>query len=299
MSYLSPKFAAAWAFVRACCILCFGMLALAAPTAIAAESPAQKLLRDARTALDSHRSVTAKIHQQIDLYGQQLIGNGVYRQGPPASHWMLLDLKFKAGVEDWIVQERCDGETHWRCHAVGKVRTELTRVDITRLRSARDDWQAAHGDASLLGLGGLPKLLGALDQAFEFKTIAKATRERQPVYALRGEWRPERLAKWLPDQSGAIAAGRPVDLSKLPQPIPDHVYVLLGRDDLFPCRIEYVRDAPSATGGSRTLVAMNFDPVVFDEPVEASEFVFDPGPWPVIDNTEVYLKQLEPAPSRP
>src|SRR5258708_32344674 len=106
MSYHYPSFAAAWAFARRCGTLGLGMLALAAPLAIAAESPAQKLLRDARTALDSHRSVSAKIHQQIDLYGQQLIGNGVYRQGPPESQWMLLDLKIKVGADDWIVQER-------------------------------------------------------------------------------------------------------------------------------------------------------------------------------------------------
>jgi hypothetical protein len=41
------------------------------------------------------------------------------------------------------------------------------------------------------------------------------------------------------------------------------------------------------------MVAMNLDPVVFDEPVQAGEFVFDPGARPVVDYTEVYLNQLD------
>ena len=209
---------------------------------------------------------------------------------------MLLDLKLKMGHQNWIVQERCDGDTHWQCHTVGETRVDVTRVDLTRLRKAGhdgqagDDGQAANGRAPRLGLGGLPKLLGALDQAFEFKTLANATRARQPVYALRGEWRADRLAKWLPEQKDAIVAGRPVDLRKLPPPIPDHVFVLLGRDDLFPYRIEYGRDDPKAPGGSRTMVAINLDEVVFDEPVDASEFVFEPGDAPVLDRTEMHLQ---------
>ncbi|HUY33100.1 MAG TPA: hypothetical protein VMV69_09985 [Pirellulales bacterium] len=292
MSYLSPRFAAAGALGRWRGLLGLAILVLAACKARAEESAAHKLLRDARTALDSHQWVSAKIHQQIDLYEQQLIGNGTYRQGPPESHWMLLDLKVKMGGTNWFVQERCDGESHWQIRTQGATRTELSRIDITRLRKARDDWQAAHGNAPHLGLGGLPKLLGALDQAFEFKTVSNATLARQPVYALRGQWRPERLAKWLPEQKDAIVAGRPVDLRQLPPPIPDHVFVLLGRDDLFPYRIEYGRDDSPIAGKSRILVAMNLDEVAFDEPVEAREFMFDPGAAPVIDLTEIYLQKL-------
>jgi len=269
------------------------MLALAAPEAPAAETAAQKLLREALIALESHRSVSAKIHQEIDLFGQQLIGNGIYRQGPPESRWMLLDLKIKVDENDWTIQQRCDGETYWQCRSVGGERTEVSRVDIARLRNRREAWQAQWGQTSLLGMGGLPKLLVALDQAFEFKTVANATFERQPVYALRGEWRLDRLARWLPDQKDAIVAGQPANLTKLPAPIPDHVFVLLGRDDLFPCRIKYGRDAPNVNGESRTVVAMNFDSVVFDQPVDAGEFKFDPGTTPVADYTETYLNQLE------
>ena len=39
-----------------------------------------------------------------------------------------------------------------------------------------------------LGIGGLPKLFEAMNQAFRFTEVAPATLEKQPVYRLRGEF---------------------------------------------------------------------------------------------------------------
>jgi hypothetical protein len=266
--------------------------ALVASAAFGDESQGQMRLRQACDALERHESVFAKMHLEIDLFDQQLIGHGVYRQGPPETDWMSLDLQLQMGNQQSVVQQRCDGDSFWRCDSVDNIRVGLSRVDMARLRNARDDGRASTGAVPQLGLGGLPRLLNSLDQAFEFSKETSQVRGEQRVYALRGQWRAEWLAKWVPEQKAAIAAGKPVDLGKLPAPLPDHVVVRLGVDDLFPYRIEYGREDPKAPTRPHTLVAMEFEGVVFDGPVERGEFVFEPGSTPVVDETDLYLLRL-------
>jgi hypothetical protein len=287
MAYAYPSLPVARAFALCGRVFQGGVVALASLAALAQESPGQARLREAQEALARHRSVFAKMHIQIDLYDQQTIGNGEYRQGPPETRWMAFDVRLKTNNQLSIVQQRCDGNSFWRCDSVDDVRLRVSRIDMARLGSARDEGRA--GGVPQLGLGGLPKLLHSLDTAFEFNKVRNEKRGRQRVYALRGQWRPDWLMKWLPDQKAAIAAGKPVDLAKLPPPLPDHVVVRLGVDDLFPYRIEYGRDDPKAPDQSRTLAAIDFEGVAFDGPVERSAFEFEPGKTPVIDETDAYL----------
>lgn len=258
----------------------------------AADAQARRLLTRAGEALARRKSVTANLSQTIRLYGQELLGRGSYIQGPAASRWLLLDLKIKTNEFDAFVQQRCDGESMWTLRSADGL-PSLTRVDVRRVAERR----AAQPSAAvpLIGVGGLAELLLALERSFEFDAVheAKLTRasETLAVYALRGRWRPAMLARWLPEQKAALEAGKPADLSKLPPMLPDRVFVLLGRDDLFLYRVEYVREA-SGKGppkGDGPFVSLNLDNVIFDQPVDRRQFVFERGTLPAIDETEAYL----------
>lgn len=265
-----------------------------------ADSQARRLLVRAGEALARRKSVSATVSQSIRLYGQELLGRGNYLQGPVASRWLLLDLTIKMKEsEDAVVQQRCDGQTLWTLRSVDAIPT-LTRVDAQRVIERR----AAQPGAGLpmIGVGGLAELLLALERSFEFDAVheAKLTRpsETLAVYALSGRWRPAMLARWLPEQKAAIDAGKPADLSKLPAMLPDRVFVLLGRDDLFLYRVEYVRET-SAKGrrkGDGPFVSLNLGDVVFDEPVDRRQFVFERGTLPAVDQTEAYLAREQPSP---
>jgi hypothetical protein len=114
------------------------------------------------------------------------------------------------------------------------------------------------------------------------------------VHALRGQWKAEHLARWLPDQRARIEEGKPALLDKLPPALPDHVVLLLGRDDLFPYRIEYRRTATEATEAGETdpiLVAIDLYDVRFDQPLDERLFEFEPGPMPWTDETDRYLRE--------
>lgn len=290
----SSGFAAAW--------FC-GLLLVLPP--VQAQSPGQsadaqarRLLVRAREALARRKSVSATVSQTIRLYGQELLGRGSYLQGPVASRWLLLDLtiKMKESAEA-VVQQRCDGQSLWTLRSVDAL-PSLTRVDVQRVAERRVvEGGAAQSGAGvpMIGVGGLAEMLLALERSFEFDAVheAKLTRpsETLAVYALSGRWRPAMLARWLPEQKATIESGKPADLGKLPPMLPDRVFVLLGRDDLFLYRVEYVREASGKgrSKGDGPFVSLNLGDVVFDEPVDRRQFVFERGTLPAIDQTDAYL----------
>lgn len=266
---------------------------------LTADAQARRLLARAGSALSRRKSVAANLSQTIRLYGQELIARGSYLQGPTASRWLSLDLKIKTEPTDAFVQQRCDGQSLWTLRTVDGLPT-LTKVDVPRVAERRATQSGM--PMPTVGVGGLAELLLGLERCFEYDAVHEAKLTRGPetlqVYALSGRWRPAMLVHWLPDQRTAIESGQPADLSKLPPMLPDRVFVLLGRDDLFLYRVEYVRE--TAGRKSRTdggpFVSLNLDQVEFDQPVDASQFVFERGAVPAADATEVYLSRLPPTP---
>lgn len=251
-----------------------------------------QLIQRAMARLARHRSITAHLSEKIHLYGQEMTASGSYVEGPPERHWLQMDLTVKVGPHDDFAQQRCDGSYLWSLRSIDGI-PALSRVDVERVIQARQENPQVFPPT--LGLGGLTDLLLALDRAFVFDSVREANLPREggalAVYAVRGHWRPKRLVQWLPEQKAAIDDGKPADLSHLPEMLPDHVFVLLGRDNLFPYRIEYRREArpKRAVAGERCYVSFDFVDVVFNRAVEERQFKFAEGTYPVFDDTEGYL----------
>ena len=102
------------------------------------------------------------------------------------------------------------------------------------------------------------------------------------------------LARILPEQKKLIESAEPIDLSKLPEHLPNQVLLLLGEDDLFPYRIEYRRtvDPDAASPSSRPVVTMQLFEVVTDAPIPPHRFHYNPGEMEYEDETEQFLKSL-------
>jgi hypothetical protein len=262
------------------------------PASSAADPHGPLLIQRAIAQLAKHRSITAHLSEKIQLYGQEMIASGSYVQGPPERHWVRMDLTVKVGPHDDFAQQRCDGDYLWLLRSIDGI-PALSRVEVERVIEARR--KTPRVVSPTLGIGGLADLLVTLDRAFIFDSVREANLGRQngaiPVYAVRGRWRPDRLAHWLPDQKAALDEGRPADLTRLPDMLPDQVYLLLGRDNLFPYRIEYRRETPPkrAVAGDRCFVSFDFVDVVFDRPVEQRQFTFEQGTYPFTDDTKGYL----------
>lgn len=254
---------------------------------------AEQLWRRALAAIEQHASVQCKLYQEVQMYDQHLLGHGAYLQGPPGYYWSSLELALKTGGEfDAIIKQRCDGNRLWIFRSMDGL-PRLSCVDVKRVlaaaRAAGRERTAVPG----LGIGGLPKLFDAIDQGFVFTSVRQQQLEKKPVFVLRAEWKPAQLLRWLPDEKQAIESGGRVDLGKLPPPVPDHLLIYLGAADLFPRRIEYRRASANAQNANKEiLLLLSFSKIAFDRPVDRRSFVFDPGPMPMTDETDSYIRNL-------
>ena len=86
-------------------------------------------------------------------------------------------------------------------------------------------------------------------------------------------------------------------MSKLPPQLPDRVFLLVGRDDLFPYHIDFRRSRAEGQGGrpkseSESLVTMELFEVQFGAPIDPTAFVCRPGDIEIQDWTDDYLAKI-------
>jgi hypothetical protein len=278
-----------------------------AESAPARPNQGELLLRRSRAALARHKTIRAKLHQRIRLYGQEMVGAGIFVQGPLERNLLQLDLNIKVAGQDSYLQQRCDGRYYWLQKFVEGVPV-LTRVDVKRVEAARAAL-AAHGETisgvnanhpggggslPMLSFGGIAYLIDQLNAWCIFAKVFEGRlpgTNQSPVLVLEGTWRPQRLLVWLPEQKAAVEKGAPIDLGKLPAMIPDRIVVSLGRDDLFPRRIEYrvSEGRPGAKAEQGPLVQLHFEDVQFDQPADPRQFQFGSSVVSPIDDTDGYL----------
>jgi hypothetical protein len=250
------------------------------------------------------------MRHRVDLFGRRLVGAGSYMEQRTAEGLRFrLELKIQLGDEVSTLLQVCDGRYVWRyvrLHDHG----ELTRWDVVRILQSLeeagqldrlqriDDWP---------GLGGLSSLLRGLHAAFDFPTaepvqlVGKVDGEtvpspQLPVWRLFGQWKRQKLPQLLPDRREEIESGHPIDLSELPPPLPEAVAICLGRDDLFPYRVEYYRSDPEARGQGRgalrPVVTVELFEVNLNVPVDANRFRYNPGNLDCVDQTRQFLRKL-------
>jgi hypothetical protein len=260
---------------------------------VALEEP-EELLRRSIEMIEGRHSISAEVTHCIDIFGQKLVGKGTYCEQRSGPHPLVrFELKTPTGDSESLLLQVCDGRHMWN-YRVLMGQPRLDRVDLELLaKTVRRRGGAGQGGTGLgdtITLGGIPALLRSIQESFAFDLAESESLYDMPVWRLRGRWRPARLATLLPEQAEAIQQGRvvsaagEVDLTRLPERLPDHIYIWLGKDDLFPYRIEYCR-TENGSGESRAIVAMQFLQVSFNVPLDPKCFVFRPGSVPVTDRT--------------
>ncbi len=265
---------------------------------------AEILVRSALAGIEQRDSISARLRVQIDSFNQQIEGSGDYRQGPWSESKLRLSLEFSLPATTAKLVQICDGHQLWIARTMPH-EDVLERADILPILSALDRGAVPKPTADAvrtLGLGGLPRLLRGLDDSFEFSQARPRMLGDMPIWTIEGTWRMERLCDLLPDQRQALEAGRTPDLTKLPPQAPDRVRLILGRDDLFPYRIEWLRTGASierkwqqfGRDQSRTLLKLDLLDVQLDGPINDDDFYFDPGEQNVKDVTADYLKSMAP-----
>ena len=225
-----------------------GAEARTAPAAAPATVPPQVILQSAVRTLESHGSISATIHQHVDLFGKQLSGSGNYwEMRQPGVPLVRLELRIQIGDQISSLLQVCDGRTFWVYRNLSD-KVTLGKIDAVRaMRGLQKAAEMPNRNLAVMlpGLGGLSKLLRGLDANFQFTSAQRGNLEKSTVevWRLEGGWRPEQLVRLLPKQKDAIEHGKPVDLTKLAEQLPDRVVLYLRLQDLFPYRLEYRRAA--------------------------------------------------------
>ena len=265
-----------------------------------ASDEGQAVARRAIASVDAQRSVYAQLRQRINMFGQQLVGNGIYQQmGEGEERRLRLDLKVNVGEQITSMQQVCNGRFLYIRRDLG-TSSSLGRVDLRRIQEAVN--RSNETDGNLPGsqqwmlLGGLPQLLGRLEKNFQFTAPQQATLENTNVTVIDGFWKPQALLALLPQHQGEIESGKPIDAKALNPQLPTQIRMVVRRDDGFPLRIEYLRSGkavePDQPPPLTPIMAMELFDIRLGQPIDPLTFVYKPGNQEVADHTEVYLNSL-------
>jgi hypothetical protein len=265
-----------------------------------ASAQGQSLAKRAIVAVDSQSSVHLQLRQRINMFGQQLVGNGVYQQsGQGEERRLRLDLKVNVANQSTSMQQVCSGRFLYIRRDFGST-NHLGRVDLRRIREAVDQAPTTDGNLDVsqqwMLLGGMPQLLARLEKNFQFTAPEQAMLENTPVLVVDGYWQPQALLALLPEHQDAINAGKPIDAKALSGQLPTQIRLVVRRTDNFPLRIEYLRSGKAAEPNQppplTTIMAMEFYDIRTGGHIDPLTFVYNPGNQEVADHTDVYLRSL-------
>lgn len=261
----------------------------------------------ARVALEP--ALSADLRCRVSAFDQQLAGSGHYVQVASLSG-PLVRLELRIGLGDQVVSwlEVRGTQSYWLRRHIPPAAPVLGRVDLRQLRRQMLDEQAEtlqppQGDSWVLS-GGLPRLLQALDEFFEFdppqphelrfQPAPGESVARLPVFIVRGRWKTgyrEQLTGSQEKNSG---------LKSLPQ-VPDEVELILGQPDtpfpLFPYRITFWQQQTAGQPAEpraqrRELFSLEFFHVSRHVPSDAGLFDYAPGDQEVENLTPGYVQRL-------
>jgi len=247
------------------------------------------ILDEAIDRLAKHQTISAKVRHRSQLFGQRLVGSGVYLQKRSSPDALV---RFSLSIGDDRPDNLlhiCDGRFLWIRENSGP----LSRVDLRVVRTAHLASDAAPPPSTHLG-GGLVQLLQALRLNFEFREPQLMEFQQVPVWAIVCQWKRERLAMYLPKDHPALAIENEIQFEALPQQMPDHILIFLGQDDFFPYRLDFrssQRRSPGKGSRAKSLVSMELFEVQFNAPINPALFIYKPGDIEIIDGTEEYLAQ--------
>lgn len=287
------------------CLLAMGMVQ--GPNARSQEPGARgaELVADAARRVAAEPRIAAELRYRIDAFGHALVGTGTYLQlGIEPEKLVRLDLRMQVGDKTASVQEIRGVDSYWVRRDVPPLAPSLGRVDLRQLRRALAQGNPTAPEHVLpqgdwIMLGGLARLLSALDQNFafaepqadelQFNAAGDQGVVRLPIWRVAGHWKPEKLA--------ALTGNDRSKPAKLPEQFPERVELILGRTSdvlpLFPFCLTYWRaeSAGKAAPTERELLKLEFFNVS-RRAIEPREFDYQPGDQDVQNLTQTYVQRF-------
>ncbi len=273
----------------------FPTLALAQEPPAAAAPSGQEIVALAAAQMTLHPSLEAKMRQRVGIREQYMVGSGAYLQLRHGTDVRFrLELRLQVGERLTSLQHITDNRYLYIRRDIGETKT-VSRIDLKRVQEAQANSPAANVPPSYssLEIGGLSQLLRGLAENFAFGDPETETISGVNVWRMSGRWKPEMLAKLLPEYREAILAGQELASEQLPLQLPDRVSLVVGRDGplpLFPYRVEFARQ-DRETGKPRSMLIMELFEVRLRPDLDPRLFEVPDSEPNLVDETDAYLQK--------
>ena len=269
--------------------------ASASTTDSLASEEAVNLLQRSRDLLFERKSVRATLHETVSMGDRKFRASGTYVAGTFPK--LRLEFDVEVGKTKGKLREICDGTLLWSEQTLETAGGKEPTVQVSR--TVIDDVLQAVAQSGNdprakliagLGMGGVPALLAALEQAMIFDAMTTDEIEGHSFFVIQGRWNDDYLARF------GGSGGRP-----LPDYVPDHVRLYIDQETLFPARILYLKQVTGnvAEPGARkyrAMLALEFSDIVLDGPVSEEDFRYrPPGEIETRDRTKELLDLIEKA----
>ncbi len=240
-------------------------------------SKAEKLLSDAREKLIAYRSIHANIVARVSISERPFKLAGEYTQGRDLQ--LRLELNTRVGETTGSLLEVCDGNILWIRRSIGESHRTIRR-DVRQILAKVQSSKAIPENMLIgdLGIGGLPGLLAALEQAFRYHDLRKETYNGKEFAVIEGSWRKEFLEKVADDK-------------QRPAYVPDAVRIYFDRETLFPKRLLYLKQTDG--GEFDRLVTIDLSNIRLNGTLREDEFQFSPvDKVGARDDTQTFINRM-------
>ncbi len=255
------------------------------------KATAAAALKKARELLTQHHSVRANVIETVEIGNHGFTATGRYLQRGETKIRLEFDLQI--GQTSGALMEVCDGEILYTRHIIGE-EIQLTRRNVREILEAARASQTATADLFIaeMGLGGLPGMLAALEQAMTFDVLKDDTLDDKSVWMVQGTWNQQYRDRWLQGPGQPPGSDGQPGARELPSLIPDLVRIFLDRKTGFPLKIEYRKKVPGRNH-TRAMLTLAFREIELNGAIDDSEFTFIPPETPIpIDLTPFYKERI-------
>ena len=247
------------------------------------------LYREMLSVVEAAVSISARIRQQIALFGQEFIASGEYNElkapelrGRKEATRFRLELKIQSPAgssntdspNSLTISRDSTYQYIYRYTSIEGVK-RLERIDIKRLTEAIEKQGGYTGPievASMFGLGGLAGMLRSIRNQYNFSDAPVKTQINEKngsiaVWKIRGRLKPDAIAALTVDGNGNPQA--------IPKHTPTVIDIYIGVDDRFPFRFDYFWTADGSDDGGESFGYLMFYDRVLHDDRNIPETIFD------------------------
>lgn len=252
----------------------------------------QEVLEGCRRTLESSPGFVVDLTQEVELFGQHVLGEGTYLQRGVFGQQTRIDMVYSAnGKKVADLQQIDNGRFILTRYQTPASAPQLRRVDLERVRATIDFSQTAVGTPTVSPASGILALVRSFERDFEFSNPQIEVWDGQEVCVITGRWKESELKRrfGIDPSNGDMER----QLSRIPEPFPTHVELVVGTDPqlpYFPYRIDFLRRIGSENAGiSERIGRIDMQRIDFHAVPEEVEFQLVPSNDVVSDETSEFI----------